>query len=252
MSKIISVHSFRGGTGKSNTTANVATLLAMDGLRVGVVDSDIQSPGIHVLFNLDQEDVRHSLNDYLWGKCAIQECAHDVTAGLGEAIPGKVFLIPSSIKAGEIARVLREGYDVGLLNDGFQSLVEELKLDVLMIDTHPGLNEETLLSLAISDVLAIVMRPDQQDYQGTGVTVEVARKLEVPRILLVVNKCPPAISAADVKARVERTYNCEVAAVLPHSDELMTLASAGVFVTLYPDHPVTALYRQVARSLIAS
>jgi MinD-like ATPase involved in chromosome partitioning or flagellar assembly len=251
MSKIISVHSFRGGTGKSNTTANVATLLAMDGLRVGVVDSDIQSPGIHVLFNLDQEDVRHSLNDYLWGKCAIQECAHDVTAGLGEAIPGKVFLIPSSIKAGEIARVLREGYDVGLLNDGFQSLVEELKLDVLMIDTHPGLNEETLLSLAISDVLAIVMRPDQQDYQGTGVTVEVARKLEVPRILLVVNKCPPAISAADVKARVERTYNCEVAAVLPHSDELMTLASAGVFVTLYPDHPVTALYRQVARSLTA-
>jgi septum site-determining protein MinD len=223
----------------------------MDGLRVGVVDSDIQSPGIHVLFNLDQEDVRHSLNDYLWGKCAIQECAHDVTAGLGEAIPGKVFLIPSSIKAGEIARVLREGYDVGLLNDGFQSLVEELKLDVLMIDTHPGLNEETLLSLAISDVLAIVMRPDQQDYQGTGVTVEVARKLEVPRILLVVNKCPPAISAADVKARVERTYNCEVAAVLPHSDELMTLASAGVFVTLYPDHPVTALYRQVARSLTA-
>src|SRR5512143_2449138 len=124
MSKVISVHSFRGGTGKSNTTANVATLLAMDGLRVGVVDSDIQSPGIHVLFNLEQEDIRHSLNDYLWGKCEIQQCAHDVTPGLGEGIRGRVFLIPSSIKAGEIARVLREGYDVGLLNDGFQSLVE--------------------------------------------------------------------------------------------------------------------------------
>jgi septum site-determining protein MinD len=252
MSKIISVHSFRGGTGKSNTTANVATLLAMDGLRVGVVDSDIQSPGIHVLFNLEQENIRHSLNDYLWGKCEIQQCAHDVTPGLGEGIRGKVMLIPSSIKPGEIARVLHEGYDVGLLNDGFQSLVEGLKLDALMIDTHPGLNEETLLSLAISDVLAIVMRPDQQDYQGTGVTVEVARKLEVPRIVLVVNKCPPAFSAVEVKARVERTYNCEVAAVLPHSDELMTLASAGVFVVQYPDHPVTALYRKVARSLTAS
>ncbi len=251
MSKVISVHSFRGGTGKSNTTANVATLLAGDGLAVGVVDSDIQSPGIHVLFNLEQENIRHSLNDYLWGKCAIQQCAHDVTAGLGDGIKGKVILIPSSIKAGEIARVLREGYDVGLLNDGFQSLVEGLKLDVLMIDTHPGLNEETLLSLAISDVLAIVMRPDQQDYQGTGVTVEVARKLEVPRIQLVVNKCPASFGAAEVKARVERTYSCPVAAVLPHSDELMTLASAGVFVAQYPDHPLTALYRQVARSLMA-
>lgn len=251
MSKIISVHSFRGGTGKSNTTANVAALLALDGLRIGVVDTDIQSPGIHILFNLGENDIKHSLNDYLWGKCAIQECAHDVTSGLGGTVRGKVFLIPSSIKAGEIARVLREGYDVGLLNDGFQNLVEALKLDVLMIDTHPGLNEETLLSLAISDALAIVMRPDQQDYQGTGVTVEVARKLEVPRILLVVNKCPLSFNAADVKARVEQTYNAEVAAVLPHSDELMTLASAGVFSARYPEHPVTALYRQVARRLVA-
>ena len=54
MSRIISIHSFRGGTGKSNTTANVAALLAAEGLRIGVVDTDIQSPGIHVLFGVDQ------------------------------------------------------------------------------------------------------------------------------------------------------------------------------------------------------
>ena len=72
----------------------------------------------------------------------------------------------------------------------------DLKLDVLMIDTHPGLNEETLLSIAISDVLVIIMRPDQQDYQGTGVTVEVARKLGVPAMYLVVNKVPQAFNSA--------------------------------------------------------
>jgi len=53
MSKIISIHSFRGGTGKSNTTANVSVLLASQGYKVGVVDTDIQSPGIHVLFGFD-------------------------------------------------------------------------------------------------------------------------------------------------------------------------------------------------------
>src|SRR5512139_1159311 len=111
MSKIVSVHSFRGGTGKSNTTANLAALLAMQGKRVGVVDTDIASPGIHVLFGLDEEKRVHSLNDYLWGKCAIQETAYDVTANLGNDIPGKVFLVPSCIRAGEIARFLREGYD---------------------------------------------------------------------------------------------------------------------------------------------
>jgi MinD-like ATPase involved in chromosome partitioning or flagellar assembly len=259
MSKIISIHSFRGGTGKSNTTANIATLLAAEGRRVGVIDTDIQSPGIHVLFGLNEDDIKYSLNDYLWGKCDIQKAAMNVTSHLGSDIKGEIlvipkgqiYLIPSSIRAGEIARVLREGYDVGLLNDGFHKLVEELNLDVLMIDTHPGLNEETLLSIAISDALAIIMRPDQQDYQGTSVTVEVARKLGVPRMVLIVNKTPTSFDFAEVKARVEQTYNCEVAAVLPHSDEMMTLASSGIFILRYPDHPITAMLKQVAATLMA-
>jgi septum site-determining protein MinD len=251
MSAIISIHSFRGGTGKSNTTANISTILAMEGRRVGVVDTDIQSPGIHVLFGMEEGDMHHSLNDYLWGKCAIEETAHDVTDSLGAAVSGKIFLIPSSIKAGEIARVLREGYDVGLLNSGFHELIDALDLDVLMIDTHPGLNEETLLSLAISDGLVIIMRPDSQDYQGTAVTVQVARKLDVPNMLLMVNKVPTAFDPAEVQARIEQIYDCPVAAVLPHSDEMMGLASSGVFALHYPDHPVTEKLRRVARMLMA-
>jgi MinD-like ATPase involved in chromosome partitioning or flagellar assembly len=251
MSKIISVHSFRGGTGKSNTTANITAILAAQGLRVGVVDTDIQSPGIHVLFGLNEDTMQHSLNDYLWGKCNVEDAAHEVTANVGPGISGDIFLIPSSIKAGEIARVLREGYDVGLLNDGFHELVEALDLDVLLIDTHPGLNEETLLSIAISDALAILMRPDQQDYQGTGVTVEVARKLNVPRLVILVNKVPQVYDSRQVREQVESLYSAEVAAVIPHSDEMMALASAGVFSVKYPDHEVSKLYRQVAQALMS-
>lgn len=249
MPKIVSVHSFRGGTGKSNTAANVATLLAADGMRVGVIDTDIQSPGIHVLFGLDESDIGHVLNDYLWGECAIEETAIDVTERVDAGIPGRIFMIPSSIKAEDIARVLRDGYDVGLLNDGYQHLMEVLNLDVLMIDTHPGLNEETLLSIAISDALAILMRPDQQDYQGTGVTVEVARKLGVPRLLMVVNKVPAVWKPEDVRERVERTYEAEVGAVIPHSEEMMTLASSSIFVIRYPDHPITQTLRGLAQQL---
>jgi len=251
MPKIISVHSFRGGTGKSNTTANLAALLAAQGRRVGVIDTDIQSPGIHILFNLNEEEVTYSLNDYLWGKCEIKETAYDVTSRLAAQIQGRIFLIPSSIKVGEISRVLREGYDVGVLNDGFQQILTDLDLDVLMIDTHPGLNEETLLSIAISDVLLIILRPDRQDYQGTGVTVEVARRLEVPRLLLVVNNVPTAVDLGEVKVRVAQTYNCDVAAVLPHSDEMMSLASAGIFVLRYPDHPMAVTLKQLAATLAA-
>ncbi|HEY4689431.1 MAG TPA: MinD/ParA family protein [Anaerolineae bacterium] len=248
MSLIISIHSFRGGTGKSNTVANLAALMASAGRRVGVVDTDIASPGIHVLFGLDVEQVTFSLNDYLWGRCEIRQATYDVTP---VGVMGRIFLIPSSIKAGEIARVLREGYDVGLLNDGFHRLIDDLRLDVLMIDTHPGLNEETLLSIAVSDVLTVILRPDQQDYQGTGVAVEVARKLDVPRMVIVVNKTPQVFDPAEVKARVEQAYGCEVAAVLPHSDEMMILASGGIFVLRYPEHPITSALKQVVARLMA-
>jgi MinD-like ATPase involved in chromosome partitioning or flagellar assembly len=249
MSKIISIHSFRGGTGKSNTTANIAALLAMDGARVGVVDTDIASPGIHVLFNLDESDMAYSLNDYLWGKCTIEQAAQDVTGHVGGEIKGQIFLIPSSIKAGEIARILREGYDVGLLNDGFRDVIEKLKLDYLLIDTHPGLNEETLLSIAISNALVIIMRPDQQDYQGTAVTVDVAKKLDVPKMLMLINKTPSSLDFDDVRSRVEQIYNAKVAAVLPHSDEMMTLASSGIFSIRFPDHIVTKGLRSLVDQL---
>ena len=55
MTTVISIHSFRGGTGKSNTASNVAGQLVSMGYRVGVVDTDIQSPGIHVLFGFSDD-----------------------------------------------------------------------------------------------------------------------------------------------------------------------------------------------------
>ena len=128
MGKIVSIHSFRGGTGKSNTTANVAALLAFAGKRVAVVDTDIQSPGIHVLFDLDESKMEATLNDYLDGKSEITEVAYDVGKYAGDAVglkklAGKsLWLVPSSIKSRDIRKVLQLGYDVNRLNEGFQSL----------------------------------------------------------------------------------------------------------------------------------
>lgn len=250
MASIIAIHSFRGGTGKSNITANLAALLAQAGKRVGVVDTDIQSPGIHILFGLHGDAIRASLNDYLWGRCAIQEAAIDVGEALGAPIAGRLFLIPSSIKSGEIARVLREGCDARTLTSGFRRLIQALELDLLILDTHPGLNEETLLSIAIAQALLIIMRPDQQDYEGTAVTVEVAGALDVPRTLMLVNKVPPLFDLDAAGAHVAEIYGQPVAAVLPHDDQLMALASGGIFALRFPEHPLTMRLRRVMARLL--
>jgi MinD-like ATPase involved in chromosome partitioning or flagellar assembly len=122
-------------------------------------------------------------------------------------------------------------------------------LDYLLIDTHPGLNEETLLSLVISNTLLIVMRPDQQDYEGTGITVRVAQELKVPRILLLVNKAPSSLEPKALAQQVAQAYGCQVVAVLPHSDEMMELASRGLFSLTHPSHPIAEQYREIAAQL---
>ena len=256
LAKIISTHSFRGGTGKSNITANLAVLVARAGNRVGVIDTDIQSPGIHVIFQLTETRVKYALNDYLWGKCAIDEAAYDVTeAAIGSVGPDadrpRIYLIPASVNVGEIGRILKEGYDVGKLNDGFQRLIQDLRLDYLFIDTHPGVNEETLLSIAISDKLILVMRPDSQDFQGTAVTAELARRLDIPEMLIVVNKVPPGMDTAQLREHVEKAYGAEVAALFPLNFEIVRVASSGIFVNRHPDHPMTLALKQVAERVMA-
>ncbi|MEM1241046.1 MAG: MinD/ParA family protein [Cyanobacteria bacterium P01_H01_bin.26] len=250
MPKVVSIHSYRGGTGKSNFTANLATTIALQGNRVGVVDTDVPSPGIHNLFSLEPEQTNKTLNSYLWGEAPIEDAAYDVGEKLGVAGDGKLYLVPSSVKADDIARILKDGYDVKLMNDGFRSLVKTLKLDYLFIDTHPGLSKETFLSIAISHVLILILRPDKQDYQGTAVTVDVARQLKVRKMLLAINKVYSSLNVDALKQKVEETYGETVAGLFPLSEDIVQLASEGVFCVNYPDHPVSQEFRKIAQQIV--
>ncbi len=254
MTQIIAVHSFRGGTGKSNSIANLAALIAIQGQRVGIIDTDIQSPGIHVIFGLQPQEMKFTLNDFLWGRCGMKDAAYDLTPSLcaaaGKTVKGSLYLVPASIKANEIARILREGYDVVHLNDGLQEMIRSLQLDYLLIDTHPGLNEETLLSIGIADLLLIILRPDNQDFQGTAVTVDVARKLNVAKMALLINKALPTMAFADLQQQVEEIYQVPVVGVLPLTIEVAQLASQGIFCLRYPQHPITVTLRAVADRLV--
>ncbi len=256
MSKIISVHSFRGGTGKSNLTANLAALLALQGKRVAVVDTDIQCPGIHVLFGLDERKMGRTLNEYLRGECDIEEVAFpigvhtDGAPGRSKLAEHNIWLIPSSIEAGEISAILRHGYDVNRLNSGMHSVRKKLDLDYLLIDTHPGLNDETLLSIAFSDILLVLLRLDQQDFQGTAVTVDIARSLDVPNLLLVVNKVLSHYDFEQVSRQVTAAYEAPVAGVLPLNNEMVELQSSDILALRQPNHPWSMAVNGIVHKLL--
>ena len=131
------------------------------------------------------------------------------------------------------------------------SIADDLKLDFVLVDTHPGINEETLLSAAIADHLIMVMRPDSQDYLGTAVAIEVAQRLDVMNIQLVMNKLPSQFSD-EVRLRMQESYEVSIGSILPLSEDLLTLASGGLAVLEFPNHAWTDAVRDLATVLLES
>ncbi|MBL8830701.1 MAG: MinD/ParA family protein, partial [Planctomycetaceae bacterium] len=126
----------------------------------------------------------------------------------------------------------------------------ELDLDYLFIDTHPGVNEETLLSIAISQRFVLIMRPDNQDFQGTAVTVELARRLDVQDIMLIVNKVPHGMDRDVLRQQIETAYQTPIVGMLPLSAEMATLASSDLFTQRFPDHPLSRELIGIAERLM--
>lgn len=247
MTKIISFHSFRRGAGTSNILASCAALLAVRGKRIGVIDTDFQSPSAHILFGLSEEKFKMSINDYLWETSDIHDAVYDVTPA---EVAGKIYLAPASPDMGHVMRVLREGYDADKLSKALSEISKALELDFLLLDTSAGLTEETLVSLAISDILMLILRLDKQDYQGTAVIASLAQRLDIPRIELIVNHMPNSFEQEDVRREVKEKYKIPVAAVFPDTNEMLTLASRGIFAMEYPAHPMTIALKQLTESFL--
>lgn len=246
MTTIIIFLSFRRGVGRSRIAANVAALLASQGQRVGLVDGHLRSPSLSSELGLAEAEIGRTINDYLRGKCEIEQAAYPIASGLPG---GPLWLVPASSQAHAIAEALRYGYNGELLAAGLVTLADTLALDLLLVELHAGLDEEIIRLMALADTAAIVLRHDQSDYQGTAVMVDVARKLAGPRPLLIANELPQRYDAAEVAERLAQIYGCAVAGVLPHSDALQTPGQQGLFVARHPERALITMLRTIAVAL---
>jgi len=249
LNKIVAVHSFRRGVGKTNLAANLAALLALQGKRVALVDRNFQAPSAHLFFGLNDDESQLTFNGYLSNKCDILSTAQDVTAKLGPEARGKLFIVTASTQVSEIMHLLRNSLDIDHYTNGLQKLVTELSLDILLVDTLAGLSEDTMPSIAMSNTLIVILNPDKEDFQGTAVIVDVARSLEIPKILIVLNNFPEALGVESVHSQLEQTYQCGRGIVLPHTDQLMALASSNLFVLSHPQALLTTRLKELAEQL---
>jgi MinD-like ATPase involved in chromosome partitioning or flagellar assembly len=250
MAKIVSVHSYRRGTGKSGLVANLAILLAKMGVRVAIVEAAVQSPSLHFPFGLNSLEKFVTLNDYLLGKADITQAVQDVTHNIAASLDGKIFIVPAQVRYDEFGSSPKELFQAERFEEGIQALIQAHDFDVLLIDTQAGVNDDALIPIALSDTLIEIMRLDQQDYQGTAVIVELAQKLGVQRVLLVANFVSHSFDPLDGVNEIEEKYKSEVVAVIPLSEDIQTLPSESIFALQHPSHPLTTLLRQIVQKLV--
>ncbi|MGK7923643.1 MAG: MinD/ParA family protein [Spirulina sp.] len=242
MSKIVTIHSYRGGTGKSNIAVNIAANLAKRGKRVGLIDTDLNSPGAHVMFEISPEAIAPTLNDYLKGDCSIVDT---IKTGSVE----NLYFVPASPRDIDVITIAKEGFAVEKLVDGCYEFIEAYDLDYLFIDTHPGLHEETLLLISITDLLVIVLRPDEQDFQGTAVMIDITRKNLGVTSLLLLNLVPSFIEINALQESCAKTYEASVLGALPHSEDFF--GSKGIFSVQHPDREISQAFQDFAEQIDA-
>ena len=245
--RIITVHSYRGGTGTSTTVANAALLATAAGRRVAIVDTDIQTPGLHRFFGLGRFAACRSLADYLVGKCEIIEAVGTMPA---DESGGSLWVVPARSRINEINEILTHGYDIGLLQEGFDQLIEELDLDVVFLDTHSGMANETAVAVAVSTLLLVITRADHLTSEARENFV-LATRLGDSGTSVVVNMVPEGIAADLVCQRAEQVYQSPVIATLPYCPEVAALGTDGLFARHHPEHEIVAAYRAMTATILA-
>jgi septum site-determining protein MinD len=251
MARTIAIHSFKGGVGKSTIAANVAVALAMRGRRVGVMDMDLEGPGLHVFFGVDPNQLRFTLNDVLAGVTPIESAAVRMTDKVGLKNGGEIYYAPASVKVSEIMRTIKSGYELEYFSDAIHRFANRFGLHYILIDTHPGIEPSTLLAIGACDHQIIVSRIDQQDVFGTGVMVEVAAELGKPAHLIL-NMIPPRVKEADV-IKFAKTlgshFAIDSAGWFPWAEEVIGSLSKSILVLKSPKLSITERFRHLAETI---
>lgn len=174
----VAVHSSKGGTGKTCISTNLAALLASDGYNICLLDMDLKAPSLCTFFNIYP---KWWLNEYFDGKCNINSILYEVSPQLGTN--GKFaigFSNPDITAVRTISYMERkwQAKALKLLLDAKKSLFQN-GIDILILDTGPGLEFESVNAIAIADIVLSVMKPDNISYKSTEQLVKgVYKKLE--------------------------------------------------------------------------
>jgi len=168
MGKVIGVVNQKGGVGKTTTAINLAACLALEGLKVLLVDCDPQancSSGLGV----QRDDNRHSIYDVLVGNSPALQVILPTAIDNLSLLPGSKNLIGANIElANADDRALRLRRALAPLRGNF---------DLIFLDCPPALDLLTLNVLCAADTLIVPMQAEYFALEGVSELISTLERI---------------------------------------------------------------------------
>jgi chromosome partitioning protein len=178
--RTVTFYSFKGGVGRTTALIHVAWILAMRGRKVVAVDLDLEAPGLSTAFPLNPLP-EYGIVDYFYEKSYLPEGVEakiNITKIFGEVnIPdatGRLFIVPAGYLSLDYIAKVDDLRATTILDNGetlwstfSREIQNQLKPDLILVDSCTGINEWGALSLLQAANEAIIfLFPNEQNQKG--------------------------------------------------------------------------------------
>lgn len=202
--RTVTFYSFKGGVGRTTALTHVASILAMRGRKVVAVDLDLEAPGLSTAFNLKPQP-KYGIVDYFYERSYLPEGVEpsiSIAEIFGEVrIPnatGRLFVVPAGFlnldyvsKVDDLHATTVIDGDKNLWSIFKHEIYEQLKPDILLVDSRTGINQWGALSLIqAADEAIIFLFPNEQNKQGIEVLLQSLQSLKNLSINFVFSPVP--------------------------------------------------------------
>jgi septum site-determining protein MinD len=251
LGKIIAVHSYKGGTGKTLLSLNLAATLVQHGKKVCLMDIDFRAPSLYTILKVGKMECW--LNDYLNGTCEIDKVLIELSDRIQNS--GKLFVglaNPATEAIREMSAKDRkwEMRALGRLLAFRDSLLNHEGFDYLIFDTSPGLQYSSINAIVSADLVIVATTLDKSDVDGTKRMLRELYDLFEKKTEILLNKVLSDLSSRSMKkemqAKLKDMYQAPVIGIVPCFCDILKAEGGTIFASERPSHPFVRILDEIA------
>ncbi len=237
MGRVIVLTSGKGGVGKSTSTANLGTALAMAGKTVVVVDADVGLRNLDIIMGLESRVVYTSM-DVLDGTCKLN----------------KALVIDRRVENLKLLAASQKNNKTDMQPEQMQKICTELKMeyDYVLIDSPAGIEQGFQNAAAGADEALIITTPEVSAVRDADRIIGLLQNMGITTMSLVINRLSPKmVKVGDMMNQqdVIDILAIELIGVIPEDAEIVVSTNRGLPLAHNPGSAAGEAYKRVAQRL---